>query len=111
MTARLKNCLLIAAVAALALVPLMIIKRPAAGPDGRPIEIFKGTDDRAVTAIQTLAPDYKPWFTSLYTAPGSATDTLLFALQAAIGTGFIGYYVVYSRKRTTSSKPAPERAH
>lgn len=97
MNARSRNAFLIAAVAALAIFPLAITGRPAAGPDGREAEIFRGSDDQASTAIKALAPGYKPWFQSIYKAPSSEIDTLLFALQAAIGAGFIGYYVGYSR--------------
>jgi cobalt/nickel transport protein len=104
MNARLKNGLLITAVAALAILPLIIVKHPAAGPDGKQVEIFKGADDQASTAIQVLAPGYKPWFKSIYKSPSPEIDTLLFALQAAIGAGFIGYYVGYSRGRAKDKR-------
>lgn len=113
MSARLRNALLIAAVAALAIFPLMIVKQPVAGPDGKRAELFKGADDQASAAIKALAPGYKPWFKSIYNSPSSEIDTLLFALQAAIGAGFIGYYVGYSRGRAKENTPKPvhERAN
>jgi cobalt/nickel transport protein len=107
MNARLKNGVLIAAVASLVILPLMIVKQPAAGPDGIKAEIFKGSDDQASLAVQVLAPGYKPWFTSILTSPGSDISSLLFALQAAIGAGFIGYYVGYSRGRAKENVPKP----
>lgn len=112
MNAQLKNGILIASVAALAIFPLTVIKQPAAGADGTKLELFKGSDDQASAAIQTLAPGYKPWFQSIFKAPSSEIDTLLFALQAAIGAGFIGYYVGYSRgranKKTLNPVAAPD---
>lgn len=107
MNSRLKNCLLIAAVAALVILPLVIVKQPSAGPDGKRVEIFKGADDQASTAIQALAPGYKPWFKSIYNSPSPEIDALLFVLQAAIGAGFIGYYVGYSRGRAKENRPKP----
>ena len=107
MNARLKNGILIAAVAALAIFPLITVKQPAAGPDGKQAEIFKGSDDQASTVIMELAPSYKPWFNSIFKTPSTEIDTLLFALQAAIGAGFIGYYVGYARGRAKENTPKP----
>ncbi len=113
MSARLKNGIMIAVVAALAISPLILVKRPPAGVDGKQAELFKGSDDQASTAIQSLAPGYKPWFQSIYKTPSPEIDSLLFALQAAVGAGFIGYYVGFSRGRAkeNSSKPVADRAY
>lgn len=105
--ARLKNGIMIAAVAALAIVPLIIVKQPPAGVDGRQAELFKGSDDQASAAIKALAPGYKPWFQPIYKTASPEIDTLLFALQAAIGAGFIGYYVGHSRGRANKIAPKP----
>jgi cobalt/nickel transport protein len=110
MNARIKNGIMIAAVAALAIFPLIFVKQPETGPDGKQVELFKGSDDQATTAVQTLAPGYKPWFTSIFKTPSSEIDTLLFALQAAIGAGFIGYYVGYARGRAKEHRPKPAGA-
>ena len=108
MNTRIKICLLIAAVAALTIIPLIIVKHPATGPDGKLVQIFKGSDDQASIAIKELAPGYKPWFKSIYNSPSPEIDTLLFALQAAIGAGFIGYYVGYSRGRAKKISTTPD---
>ncbi|MSN27074.1 MAG: energy-coupling factor ABC transporter substrate-binding protein [Geobacter sp.] len=108
MTSRVKNSLLIISVAALAIFPLMVVKKPVGGPGGNQAEIFKGSDDQASAAIKAIAPEYKPWFQSLYKTPSSEIDTLLFALQAAIGAGFIGYYVGYSRGRAKQNQAKPD---
>lgn len=113
MRARLKSGLLIAAVGALTISPLILVKYPAIGPDGKKVELFTGADDQASAAIQALAPGYKPWYQSIYKSPSPEIDNLLFALQGAIGAGFIGYYAGYSRGRVkqNSTQSAIKRAH
>ena len=111
MTGRFKNGILIAAVLALAIIPLIMAGQPAVGPDGIKTELFKGSDDQASATIQTLAPNYKPWFTSLYTPPSTEIESLLFALQAAIGAGFIGYYIGYARGRAKRQIPQMLASH
>ena len=113
MNARIKNGSLIVAVAALAIIPLLIAKQTATGPDGKTVEAFRGADDQASAAIQAMAPDYKPWYQSIYKSPGPEIDNLLFALQGAIGAGFIGYYVGYcrGRNRKISAEQITKHAH
>lgn len=53
---------------------------------------FGGTDDKASGVINEINPEYKPWFTSVWEPPSGEVETLLFALQAALGAGFIGYF-------------------
>ena len=97
MTAR-QTVLILLAVIALAVVPLMVIK---AEPDaqGNVPEIFLGADDKAKSAIDEIAPDYAPWFEPLFEPPSGEIASLLFALQAALGAGFLGYYVGAARAR------------
>lgn len=59
---------------------------------------FAGTDDQATAAIGQLKPDYKPWAAALW-EPSDKAERLLFALQAALGIGFIGYFVYRHRRR------------
>ncbi|MEV0974620.1 energy-coupling factor ABC transporter substrate-binding protein [Microtetraspora glauca] len=87
------NLLLLAAVAALAVLPLAI------GSGEGKEEPFTGADTQAETAITELAPDYEPWFSSLYEPPSGEIESALFALQAAIGAGFLGYYFGVARTR------------
>lgn len=56
---------------------------------------FAGSDGQAQEAITAVAPEYQPWFSSLWRPPSSEVETLLFSLQAAAGAGFIGYYLGY----------------
>jgi cobalt/nickel transport protein len=54
---------------------------------------FGGADGEIQEVIGSVNPNYKPWFQSLWTPPSAEIESLLFALQAALGAGFIGYYI------------------
>ena len=90
---RTQNILLILGVVVLALVPLWIVEKPAAGADGEEVEIFGGSDDKAKNLIGEIRPDYRPWFEPIIEPASGEIASMLFALQAALGAGFIGYYV------------------
>lgn len=90
---RYQNILLIAAVILLAAVPLRFVQKPAPGADGRQEQLFRGSDDRAKDVITSIAPGYRPWAAPLLEPPSGEIGSLLFALQAAAGAGFIGYYL------------------
>ncbi len=90
---RYQDLLLLCAVVALIALPLWLVKRPAPSPDGRQTEIFTGADDKAKNLVGVIAPGYKPWAKPLMEPPSSEVGSLLFALQAALGAGFIGYYL------------------
>lgn len=66
---------------------------------------FGGADGQAEEAISTIDPDYEPWASSILEPPGGETESLLFALQAAVGSGIIffafGYLVARKKYRTT----------
>lgn len=81
------NLLLVLMVAALVVIPLALY----GGAD------FGGADGEAEKVISEINPDYQPWFQSIWEPPGGEIESLLFALQAAIGGGFIGYYFGYVR--------------
>jgi cobalt/nickel transport protein len=78
-----KNVILIFIVVALVALPLWFSKNTE----------FTGTDDKAAGAVFEIDKDYKPWFQPLWKPPGKEVESLLFALQAAVGAGFIGYYI------------------
>jgi cobalt/nickel transport protein len=96
------NVLLILAVLALVVLPLCLVHRRA-GESG----IFAGTDDRAIEAIKALRPGYKPWFAPVFKSPSGEVTTLLFALQAAIGAGLIGYYLGLAKGRAERKRKTP----
>ena len=85
----LQNIVFLALAVALAVAPF-ILKSGAE---------FTGADNLAQHAINQLRPDYTPWIKTLWEPPSSEVATLLFTLQAAIGAGFIGYYLGSRGKR------------
>lgn len=94
-----QNLILILLVVFLVALPLWMVQKSAPGADGKEAKIFLGADDQAKDVISTIAPDYQPWFTPLMEPPSGEIGSLLFALQAAIGAGFIGYYLGMSTMR------------
>lgn len=86
-----QNIVLIAAVILLAAFPLAM-------QDGAE---FGGTDDQAKQAVSEVSPNYQPWFSNLWEPPSSEVESLLFALQAALGAGFIGYYFGYFKGKAS----------
>lgn len=55
---------------------------------------FEGTDDQAVGIINELAPNYKPWATSVWEPSGEWGETFLFAFQTFIGLSIIVFYFI-----------------
>jgi cobalt/nickel transport protein len=107
---RTQNLLLILGVVFLALVPLWIVERPVAGPDGEEVAIFGGADDQAKNLIGEIRPDYQPWFEPLIEPASGEIASMLFALQAALGAGFIGYYIGGARMREKMRREIEEAA-
>ncbi|MEI6205287.1 MAG: energy-coupling factor ABC transporter substrate-binding protein [Desulfuromonadales bacterium] len=107
---RYQNLLLMIAVVVLAAVPLRMLEKPAPGPDGKVVEIFKGADDQAKNVIHEIAPGYRPWFKPLMAPPGEEINTLFFTLQAALGAGFIGYYLGMSVTRARMRRELDKEA-
>ena len=89
----LKNLLLAALVIALAVVPLMTLKHAE----------FGGADGQAEEAITELYPSYEPWFAPFWEPPGGEVESLLFALQAALGAGVLGYGLGFLRGKGESA--------
>lgn len=89
-----KNGMLLVIVVALAFGPLFLARNAE----------FAGADVQAGEAISTVAPNYTPWFKPLYEPASGEVETFLFALQAAIGSGFFFYYLGYSKGKYTASK-------
>lgn len=54
---------------------------------------FGGADGEAQKAIEETG--YEPWFSSFWEPPSGEIESLLFALQAAIGAIIIGYVLGY----------------
>ncbi|MFF0146012.1 cobalt/nickel transport protein [Amycolatopsis sulphurea] len=60
---------------------------------------FGGTDSAATEQIQASDPGYKPWFEPLWNQPGGEVESGLFALQAALGAGILGFALGVFRER------------
>lgn len=82
------------------IVALLIVTIPFILYNGKGDENFGGSDDKASQVIEQSG--YTPWMTSLWKPPTSEMESLLFAVQAAIGALIIGYFLgYYTRKRKT----------
>ncbi len=89
--------LLLAAVVLLAIIPLFL----------QPGSEFGGADGQAEEVIAEINPGVEPWFEPFWAPPGGETESLLFALQAALGAGMIGYFFGLKRgQRETANGEA-----
>jgi cobalt/nickel transport protein len=99
------NLFIVAALLGMTIFPLWWVTgmEPAAGT-----EWFGGSDRQAQDMILALAPDYLTWFEPLWKPASGEIESLLFALQAALGAGFIGYWfgVSVTRHELRQSQPA-----
>jgi cobalt/nickel transport protein len=96
------NTLLLLAVAALAVLPLVLRL------GDHKAEPFTGADGEAEAAITELEPDYEPWFSPLYEPPSGEIESALFSLQAALGAGVLAYYFGLRRGRRQGEERAKE---
>lgn len=65
---------------------------------------FMGADGLAEDYITESQPDYKPWFSNIWEPPSGEIESLLFSLQAAIGTGVVAYVIGYYKGKKKSIK-------
>ena len=95
MSRRLGNALLLLAVIALVAVSLVLGSRHASG-DG---EKFVGSDSVAAEAVAESG--HERWFEPLFSPDSGEVESGLFALQAAIGAGILGYCLgrLHGRRR------------
>lgn len=89
-----KNVILLVMVGIIAIIPLIF----NSGAE------FGGADGAAEEMITTLHPDYEPWFQSIWEPPSGEIESLLFALQAAIGAGFIAYFFGYHQGKKKAER-------
>ena len=60
---------------------------------------FGGSDDQAEEAITQIDENYEPWFSPLFEPASGEIESLLFASQAALGAGIVGYYIGATRTK------------
>ncbi|WP_142849473.1 energy-coupling factor ABC transporter substrate-binding protein [Telmatospirillum sp. J64-1] len=85
-----RNTLLILlAILAIVVFPLLVVDSE-----------FEGADAQAEAIL--AEGGHEPWFEPLWEPPGGETESLLFALQAALGAGLLGYYIGVRRGRSAS---------
>lgn len=99
-----QNILLFLGVVVLTLVSFRVgrIVHDSAG-DAAKTELFAGADANAVHLITKLHPEYKPWFAPVWQPPSGEIESLLFGLQAAIGSGLVFHYLGYHRGRKSKA--------
>ena len=78
-----KNTLLIAICLVILIVPFMLHRDSE----------FEGSDAQAEGVIMELDETYEPWVSPIFPDIPGEIETLLFTIQAAMGGGFIGYYM------------------
>ena len=76
-----KNLILIVLAVAIAALPLWLL----------PNAEFGGADGQDEEVVQELNPGYQPWFEPILEPASGEVESLLFALQAAVGAGIVGF--------------------
>ena len=74
-----KNVLLIILVVIIAVCPLLLLKDAE----------FGGADGEAGDVIVEIDPNYEPWFEPLIEPASGEIESMLFCLQAAIGSAIV----------------------
>jgi cobalt/nickel transport protein len=92
-----QNIILLIIVAIIAIVP-MIMYSGLGEEEG----YFGGSDGAASKIVEDTG--YKPWYSSFWKPPSPEIESLLFALQAAIGALIIGYFFGYWRAQAKYEK-------
>ena len=76
-----KNLILVIVAVIIVIVPLVIYSNGSAE--------FAGADGQAEEAISEIDPNYEPWFDGGIELPSGEVESLLFCVQAAVGSGII----------------------
>ncbi|MCP9825572.1 energy-coupling factor ABC transporter substrate-binding protein [Synechococcus sp. EJ6-Ellesmere] len=87
------NWRLLAGVIALSAFPVLFVSGDYSGSDGQ------GTE-----AIATIKPSYEPWFQPVVELPSGEIESLMFATQAALGAGVVGFVIGIYRGRSMAQK-------
>ena len=89
-----RNLILLALAVVIAVIPLVFIKGD-----------FGGSDDRAESVITSINQSYTPWAHALFEPASGEIESMLFALEAAIGGLILGFgFGRLSAKNKTGDK-------
>lgn len=88
------------------IIALLFIAQFFYGVMSHPDAEFGGADGEAENVISSIDPNYEPWDPGLPTfePPSGEIESLLFALQAAIGALIIGYFFGYYRGKNKAGQ-------
>ena len=89
-----KNLVYLFLIILITITPLVFIKNSE----------FGGADGKAEEIITKINPNYKPWAESPIESPGVETESLLFALQAALGSAVIFYIIGFYKGKTYADR-------
>jgi len=103
---KLRTWIIWLAIVVLTVAPFWIASGPPAEPGLEAPAMFGGADERAQQAIGVVAPEYTPWFAPVFEPASGEIASLLFALQAAIGAGVIGFWLGAAVTRERAHKNA-----
>jgi cobalt/nickel transport protein len=98
------NVMLVLAAFVISFAPLFMLGKYPHPP-------FDGADSRAEKMISNNNPQYQQWFEPIWHPPSREIETLLFALQAATGSGVLFYYLGYIRGKATASQKSGQDHH
>ena len=93
-----KNLILTVLLVVIVVSPLLFLKNAK----------FTGSDDKAEEAITEIDSNYKPWFSPVWKPPSGEIESLLFSLQAAIGSGGVCYYLGYLKGKSKKDEGKDE---
>jgi len=79
---------LLVLIVAIFAVPLALRLNTGGQPAG---ESYAGSDSSAATRVEEIDPDYHVWFTPFFEPSSGEVESGLFALQAAVGAGILGF--------------------
>ena len=88
------NVVIIVLIVLITVIPLVINKSAE----------FGGADGAAGDVITDINPDYQPWFESIWSPPSGEIESLLFALQAVIGSSIIFFIIGYFKGKHDAKK-------
>ncbi len=86
---------------ALLILAFMLVSAPMLINNGADVEEpFAGTDATAETLVEETNPGYEAWFNPLVGELPGEVESGLFAFQAAMGAGLLGYVFGAYRERS-----------